>query len=188
MNSAGTSFVTATYNWTQKKPEVFSSDVTNHVLAEILNASTAACTYFPPVAMNDSLHLDAGIVINNPSLLVYSRAYRKWPNDELYMLSLGCGNGPKETSDAKFFNYSTADWAFHGVLDLLESGPNQVYESLAETLCDHYLRIDNPLEIALDDKTVQCELMCEAVTAYRNNERALELFFKDIPRNDNGRI
>ena len=191
MNAARTPFLTATYNWSLKKPQVFYSNEeqsVQHSLVDVLNASTAACTYFPPVTLNDCIHVDSGVVMNNPSLLVYASAYRKWPQDELYMLSLGCGRSPAQTSDFKFINYSTADWALHGILDLLESGPNQVYENLAETLCDNYLRIDIPLEIPLDAQNAQCELMCEAVTTYRNNEPRLEILFKEIQKNDNGRL
>jgi predicted acylesterase/phospholipase RssA len=129
LDSATIPFLTATYNWTRKAPEVFSSLSGSKPLVEILNASTAACTYFPPVTIEDCLHIDSGVVMNNPSLLVYTEAYRKWPTDELYMLSLGCGNSPAPSVTRRFINYSAVDWAYHGILGLLETGPNQIYET-----------------------------------------------------------
>jgi patatin-like phospholipase/acyl hydrolase len=175
-------FVTTTYNWTKKKPEVFSSEVFGNAtvsLVDVLNAATAACTYFPPSLLVGDLHLDAGIVMNNPSLLAYSEAYRKWPGDELVLLSIGCGKSPSSAFlHSELINYSTLDWSLHGVLDTLEQGPNQVYENLTEFLCDEYIRIDSVLEYALDDPNAQSKLIEDADRAFRDNETILRNKYK----------
>ncbi|CAG8547477.1 2007_t:CDS:1, partial [Scutellospora calospora] len=61
-------------------------------LYNILMATTAAPTFFPPYKIGNKTFIDGGILLNNPASTAYNEAIRyKVPEGKISMLSLGTG-------------------------------------------------------------------------------------------------
>eukprot|EP01126_Amoeba_proteus_P007571 TRINITY_DN12718_c0_g1_i3.p1 TRINITY_DN12718_c0_g1~~TRINITY_DN12718_c0_g1_i3.p1 ORF type:complete len:287 (+),score=41.08 TRINITY_DN12718_c0_g1_i3:391-1251(+) len=61
------------------------------VLAQVINASSAAPTFFPPVRLGDKWYIDGGVFANDPSVVAYIDAWQRWPDHEIRVLSVGTG-------------------------------------------------------------------------------------------------
>ena len=105
-------------------------------LWQIVRASTAAPTFFPPRKIlvpgdqgqvNEFEFIDGGVSsYNNPSLQVFLEATNKeyqfgWPTgpDRLLMLSLGTGFTRNEVPAGKASHFNLLDWAGYSVKELL---------------------------------------------------------------------
>jgi len=105
-------------------------------LWQIVRASTAAPTFFPPRKIlvpddtgqvNEFEFIDGGVSsYNNPSLQVFLEATNKdyqfgWPTgpDRLLMLSLGTGFARIEVPAGKASHFNLLDWAGYSVKELL---------------------------------------------------------------------
>lgn len=88
------------YNLTTGKVQVFKTSHADDLkcdyklkLVDVLLATTAAPTYFPPHRTPLGTYIDGGIGANNPSLLALAEAVSsrcRWPREDIYLLSLGC--------------------------------------------------------------------------------------------------
>lgn len=68
-------------------------------MSKLLDAASAALVYFPAIRMsNGQLGMDAGLFLNTPVCAAVDRAKELYPDDDLYVLSVGSGSsfsGPK---------------------------------------------------------------------------------------------
>ena len=105
-------------------------------LWQIVRASSAAPTYFPPqqIAVPDDAgkrqnfeFIDGGVsTYNNPSLQVFLEATQPeygfgWPTgvDKLLLLSLGTGYNPITIAEGKAAGYNVLDWAKYVIKELM---------------------------------------------------------------------
>jgi uncharacterized protein len=85
------------YDLSNRKPSIFKSweveagSKDDCLLLEAALATSAAPTFFEPVLLNGNSAVDGGIYCNNPALLAYIEAKKKWPDEEICLLSLGTG-------------------------------------------------------------------------------------------------
>jgi predicted acylesterase/phospholipase RssA len=61
---------------------------------EAARATSAASTFFDPIQIGDTKFVDGGVRNNNPINLVDKEARNLWPNDEIFILSVGTGDAP----------------------------------------------------------------------------------------------
>lgn len=66
-----------TYNYTKRKPYIFSNDDSNNI-SDILKAAVAAPTYFPPYSINDNNYIDGTVCCNNPNTIVFNLLSKKY--------------------------------------------------------------------------------------------------------------
>eukprot|EP01080_Neovahlkampfia_damariscottae_P004454 gene4454-7829_t len=75
-------------------PHLGSNDIEqdyNCTIKEILRATSAAPFYFEPVKINNIEYVDGGLTDLNPSKIALREAIELWPNDQIILVSLGCG-------------------------------------------------------------------------------------------------
>ena len=68
-------------------------------VASVVDASSAAPGYFPPVRVGSQYYMDGGVCTNNPTLVALALARQRWPAKPLAVLSLGVG--PAELVDMR---------------------------------------------------------------------------------------
>ena len=76
------------------EPYIFSKksrDITDVTVAEALIASTAVPGYYPPLKMREYELADGMLACKNPARYAYNYSMLIYPNDPVYMISLGTG-------------------------------------------------------------------------------------------------
>lgn len=83
-------------------------------IKDALLSSTAAPSYFPEHEWEKQKYQDGGICFNNPALLAYTMARKKWPDCKIHLLSLGTGytEGGLTTGGAAFIAKNLIDALF----------------------------------------------------------------------------
>lgn len=74
-----------------KTTDALKNESLNYPLWSVARATSAAQTYFPAFPLKDMMLIDGGNIANNPSACLYVEMKRKWPNDRIKILSIGCG-------------------------------------------------------------------------------------------------
>jgi NTE family protein len=142
-------------------------------LFQILDATTAVPVLFPPVRIDDKLHIDGGTVANSPTTISYLISKLKFDsNDTISLISVGI-NALIENIDK--LSTSTFDQDNVGILQLLAiglpmhmvlRGPTLSNSLVALLLGEsHYLRIQGDVSGDLDDPLIldQSENVCAKV-------------------------
>lgn len=188
-----------TYNYTQRKPRIFTDNFHN-----ALKASIAAPTYFPPHKIDDCYYIDGTMCCNNPNTIIFnmlSKEYEKlseelcdWEMDddknklkeiiEFQKLKNGkilfVGTGYKKCSiDVKNIeNWGIYDWYKHDLLDILLNGDEELNRMECES--DNYLHINCEIENDAIDDVSQFEILEEyGRQMYEKNKNKVLLFLKN---------
>ena len=158
------------YSLTDKKPVLLGNALaeTNeqyYKVKDVLRATTAAPTYFPPAHIkNDKtgkemIVIDGGVYANNPSMCAYAECRRLTINGikapkakDMLVLSIGTGGGNYEMKDVnKSWCWSVIDWAraipeimMDGDIDVIDYQMYQMFETLGGEDATNYKRIDVP--------------------------------------------
>lgn len=117
--------VVATYETTTAVTCYFTTG-TKHPLRDVIDASTAAPTYFPPVVIDGNTYIDGGVATNDVSMFLYARARRKWPNHRIKMLNIGTGRFRRK------FKTSSRP----GMIELFQSGLHHVIANASNDVTD----------------------------------------------------
>lgn len=135
------------WNLSQNQPVLFQNPECSHIkLSDAIMASSAAPIYFPAVSVNNAWFIDGGVASNNPIMIAFMEARRKWPNDIIKILSLGTGQVKLvETSVDKRLNGGLMQWMENGLIDLLVDAPNKMM--MHELMLKH---LDNTTVLRLD--------------------------------------
>lgn len=129
-------------------------------MREAARATSAAPTYFAPALINDKINqntlVDGGIFANNPSAVAYAEARRRWPDEEIILVSVGTGSIiGKPGSYDEAVRWGLAQWAqpllnyvFDGVSDathniLSQLLPKSCYYRFQPTLREENASLDN---------------------------------------------
>jgi len=94
------------------------------LLATVLDASSAAPTYFRPVRIGDKLFIDGGVQHNTPLIPAEICVKELFPNADVHFLSIGCRTPSIETSstdekEEDLESYGLLKWINKGILDVL---------------------------------------------------------------------
>jgi len=79
-----------------------NSIVSNVLLYNICRATSAAPTYLPAYKWGNQMYIDGGVACNNPSMAAYIKTKNEYPEDDIYMLSLGTGSYKQPLKDCQF--------------------------------------------------------------------------------------
>jgi len=117
--------VVATYQTTSAQACYFTTGM-KHSIRDVIDASTAAPTYFPPIIIDDNPYIDGGVATNDVSMFLYARARRKWPNSRIKILNVGTGR-----YRCKFKTSSRP-----GMIELFQSGLHHVIANASNDVTD----------------------------------------------------
>lgn len=184
------------YDLSNKTAVVFkntggSDTQTNPTVAEIIDASSAAPTYFPPIKINGNYLVDGGIASNDPSMCAIAYAINLgYSLNQIKVLSLGTGYSKKQYSIRKDHvkssqSWGELSWLKHGIISDLMTGNTSISEYQSKTLLkNNHLRINPELNLAspemdnIEPENIQ-HLIDTGNIAYLNNKELIADFFKD---------
>lgn len=82
------------------------------LLAQVVRATTAAPTYFPPLTLEDHCLIDGGVFASNPALCAYAQARNLYPVEtDFLMVSLGTGLQVHNRPCLKIDDWGIVNWA-----------------------------------------------------------------------------
>ena len=155
-----------TWNMTKFRGEVFASyknEQKDILVTDVADATSAAPIYFPAVQIGQDYYVDGGVAANNPIMVAYTEARTLWPENPLYVLSIGTGIKPedKDWSTSAIQGWGAPQWFSNGIVDLLMDAPcdmtqDQMEKLLATDKRNRYLRLNGMVpKIDMDDCTTE---------------------------------
>ena len=145
------------YNMGEPGPYFFKSrkardEGEDFPLSVVARATSAAPTYFEPLALDDQALVDGGVFATNPAMCAFAEVMRFQPTADIVLLSLGTGQRTRQRTFADVKNWGLVEWArpildvvFDGVSDAVNYQLQHVLEE------DHYWRLQVELNDASDD-------------------------------------
>jgi len=125
-------------------------DGKTYTVADACDASSAAPAYFPAKQVNSRWLIDGGVVANNPTLNAYADAVATWPEEEVYIVSLGTGYQIRPIRGEDAQGWGGIQWITQGLLDVVMD-ETIVVQQARRILGDRLLRVCSDLESASDD-------------------------------------
>jgi uncharacterized protein len=121
-------------------------------LSEVARATSAAPTYFEPVARSSQALLDGGVFAVNPGMSALAEALREHPRSEVILLSLGTGERTNKRSFDEIKDWGLVEWA-RPILDVVFDGISDAVDyQVRHVLGDErYWRFQVELTRASDD-------------------------------------
>lgn len=136
-----------------RAPYFFKSSVKpNAFLRDVARATSAAPTYFPPHQFTNLMgevgaYVDGGVVANNPAMCAFAEALRRWPGEQLAVISIGTGNLEEPVPYEHAKRWGLVGWA-RPILSLMMDGScDTVTYQLSQILGKDHVRIDTSLGI-----------------------------------------
>lgn len=164
------------YDMASSTPWFFKTSFAKHhrapaddpLLTQVVRATTAAPTYFPPLIMEGHCLIDGGVFAANPALCAYAQARNMYPDEkEFFVVSLGTGEQNHDEPCAKVYNWGIIDWAVPISTVMLNSSSATVnYQMRALVGGENYARFQLHLPddaAAMDDASVQNMMRLEAL-------------------------
>ncbi|MEL7489750.1 MAG: patatin-like phospholipase family protein [Pseudomonadota bacterium] len=140
-------------------PEGVTSPADGVRVADAVVGSTAAPTFFPPHQITDNRTdetktvIDGGVFLNDPALLALADAVMLWPDDDIYVVSVGTGRivDPYPFERARswgFFEWLSPLGRFRTPLisAISDGQARAVNAQMKKLLADRYFRFDYDLE------------------------------------------
>ena len=131
------------YNVTLMKLKIFK-ETDNFSLVDVLNATTAAPSYFPPALVDGFYYIDGGVVLNDPSLSAiceFSKFKKKCLTVSTgYDSMVHVHELTDEPQDMGLMN-----WFNFGLLDIIMDVSHTKF-FCERMLCENFLNIDFPLQ------------------------------------------
>ena len=158
LGEALTNVIITSYDIENREPLFFKSWKEKHKPVEmrfVARATSAAPTYFEPalvhIGASDKALVDGGVFINNPSVSAYAEAQRKFPNEEIKLISLGTGEliRPIPYEEAK--NWGKLDWMLPVLGCIFDGVSNAADYQMKQILGKNYIRLQTKLLNASDD-------------------------------------
>jgi len=145
-------FVAIAYDVEKRVPFVWcSEDDSNPLLSDICDSSSAAPCYFPTIKTESGQYLiDGGVVQNNPALTLYAKAKKKWPKEDIRILSIGTGYGNRGIDGEESKDYGVISWMANGLMSIFQD-EHLVDDNLKDILGDRFMRVNSPLKGVSDD-------------------------------------
>lgn len=168
LHSTLTEILVTAYDMTSDTPWFFkTSFAENHrdpvddpLLTQVVRATTAVPTYFPPLSMEGHCMIDGGVFAANPTLCAYAQARVLYPQEEEFLVvSLGTGVEVLSRSCDEVQNWGIAKWAVPIIGIALNSSNATVnYQMQALSQDRNYIRFQVPLDqnsTAMDDASLE---------------------------------
>ncbi len=132
-----------------KRSKAISDQTSDFPLWQVSRATSAAPTYFPPAWFppNPNAYIDGGVGGTDPALWCWSEAHHLWPNEEIFVLSLGTGYRTDEIPAEKSQEWGELEWLPHLASMFTDGTADAMQHVLGEDILDpeHYIQIDAPL-------------------------------------------
>jgi len=135
-------------------------DHAGKLLREVVDASSAAPTFFPPVQITshdgkDTFCVDGGLFANDPSLCAYLDAKQRWPDHDIRLLSIGTGTDRK-AYDKSCRTWGEIEWLTKHDLVGLMLDTTVTQKQVAALLGINYVRINADLKIGECSPDLDC--------------------------------
>ena len=184
-----TEILVTAYDMTSSTPWFFKTSFARHhrapaddpLLTQVVRATTAAPTYFPPLMMEGHCMIDGGVFACNPALCAYAQARNMYPEEkEFLVVSLGTGLQLLHKPCTEIENWGIADWAVPITGVMLNSSSETVnYQMRALNGIKNYVRFQVQLEedaTGMDDASEENMLKLEALAqkAVRQNSLTID--------------
>lgn len=190
------------YSCDEQKPRFFKNydDKKDHItrssrnssentrISEIIDASSAAPSYFPSVKFYDSngLHygVDGALFANNPTACMYADALKIYGSGaDIKILSIGTGDNTQKYHFSETQSWGPLQWVIKGsILDILMEVDENMVDYITSAFVDgsghSYYRIQEPVHISLDDISKIQELKEIARKWYMKHRDNLLKFFE----------
>ena len=165
------------------EPYFFKSGTadTNYPLWQVARATSAAQTYFPAYDVGNHVFWDGGNVANNPAACAVAEAYKLWGDEQLCVLSIGCGTASSKVDPQNIINAGIARIGTE-TMGLLFDANDELPDYLLKQLLDeqHYFRAQpNPtVDLAIDgaDPAALNQLQLEAQLFVQNSAGLIKSF------------
>jgi len=117
-------------------------------------ATSAAPTYFEParvaVGSRQRVLVDGGVFANNPAVSAYAEARKRYPDEEIRVVSIGTGTSTAPIPYDEARGWGKIGWAIE-IIDIVFDGSSDAADyQLRHVLGDRFERFQEPLEAAND--------------------------------------
>ena len=158
LGDAVTPAMVTSYNIEARQTVLLKSWQTAHAaipMRHAARATAAAPTYFEPaqVSWAGQTHplIDGGVFLNSPVVSAYAEALRRFPGDEIHVLSLGTGELTRSISFEQAQSWGTVGWVLP-LIDCMFDGMAKAADyQMRLFLGARYQRIQTTLDMASDD-------------------------------------
>ena len=136
-------------------------------MEDAARATSAAPTYFEPARISTDRStiglIDGGVCVNNPAMCAYAESRRLWPEEEIWVVSLGTGELTRPIPYEKACSWGLVQWAIP-LLNVIFDGVSDVVDyQLRQILRAKHIRIQGRLEVAKDDMDDASRAQLEAL-------------------------
>ena len=118
------------------------------LLSQVVRATTAAPTYFPPLTLEKHCLIDGGVFAANPALCAYAQARKLYPEEtEILVVSLGTGSAVHNRPCSEINHWGIANWAVPISTVMLNASSASVdYQMRALVGTEDYVRFQIQLD------------------------------------------
>ncbi|HWP79794.1 MAG TPA: patatin-like phospholipase family protein [Candidatus Acidoferrum sp.] len=166
------------------------SPANDPLLTQVVRATTAAPTYFPPLAMAGHCMIDGGVFAGNPALCALAQARNMYPDEtEFLVVSLGTGQEMHHLPCGAVCGWGKADWAKPISTVMLNASSASVnYQMRALVGAKNYARFQVLLDkdaAAMDDASPENMRRLEAIAqqAVRQHTGAIDRLCRQLLQN-----
>lgn len=140
------------------------------LLTQVVRATTAAPTYFPPLRMESHCFIDGGVFASNPALCALAEARRLYPEEtHFFIVSLGTGLVVHNRPCRKIEGWGIAGWAVPITDVMLNSSSASIdYEMRTLVGSQNYTRFQvqldkdaNDMDDASKENMLQLEMLAK---------------------------
>eukprot|EP00760_Papus_ankaliazontas_P028010 PhM_4_TR3476/c0_g1_i2/m.47001 len=169
------------YEITTSQPTLFTTrdaregNIQDYSMKDIMRATTAAPTFFPPHVMGDRAYIDGCVFANNPSMVAYLEARNCAAGPDIIVVSLGTGRHIEPICRQASGTWGLLQWASPAIDIFLDSSAESVHCQLSALLPKHqYFRLQ--LNIApelgrIDNSTTKnINELCSAADNFIHNK------------------
>ena len=165
-----------TYNLSARKPELHDSHTSTKSFREILDATSAAPGYYPPVHIGLDLHADGGLSASSADMVAMA-----YGGQNCRIMSIGCGR--HETVKYPLERYSgIIGWFQNNLIEIFIRAPHQLqHELMRESMGDRFLRINGDYSDSVSDSL--CDISRDNIRSLKAmGHRWFQVFKHDIIR------
>lgn len=138
-----------TFNMSKMEAWLWTTRNSDARLADIVDASSAAPTYFPPVKIDKDYFVDGGVNANDPSMCALVDAMSLWPGEEIRLLSVGTGlANENDTKCEKAKDFGLVQWMTKGNLLNMMMDTTLAQKQVKAILQKKFLRVNSYLKPA----------------------------------------
>jgi patatin-like phospholipase/acyl hydrolase len=150
MGELSKQLIIPTYDLTTGACKVYDSSLHPQArLQEVVDASSAAPTYFPPVWMKASAswEIDGGVYANNPSLVALQHVVPTSSDlSNISLVSLGTGHVTRRISGEAASSWGSLGWLTHNLIDVVMDAPMDMVTTQCKWLLgNRFNRVDPDL-------------------------------------------